>query len=281
MHQDFSFFHSSRYKWLLSCAYGIFLYLFLIVFLPFGVSNYDPNHQYTLAFLLEIGIFVPVTILVSLFNEFILKAIFKDYQNYPFVISWTVWSLVLLGIIIFIVYNYLGNWHDWRWSSLPGFVFNTGTVLVFPATAMFFYYRYKTLRENYDTVLTNTNNSIDDKQMIFFTGEGSKENLSVTVADFVYAQAQDNYIEIKYLKNGVLSKFLIRSSLTALKERLEYDFLVRCHRSYLVNLYNVHSIKGSINDLQITMSHFNAEIPVSRTYAADTLESLRKYKRFQ
>ena len=71
------FYHSSVYKLVLSFVNGIFLYVFLLVFLPFGVSNYDPNHEYTLEFLLEIGHFVPLVIFLSLFNEFAIKPIFK------------------------------------------------------------------------------------------------------------------------------------------------------------------------------------------------------------
>ena len=104
---SFVFFHSNQYKWVLSLGYGIFLYLFLLIFLPFGVSNYNPEHEYTVKFLLEIGLFVPITILSSLLNEFGLKPIFKKHSSYSFVLGWSIWSFIFLGSIIFLVYNYL------------------------------------------------------------------------------------------------------------------------------------------------------------------------------
>lgn len=276
-----AFFFTPRYKWILSFANGIFLYLFLMVFLPFGVSNYDPYHEYTTDFLMEIGIFMPVTIVLTLINEFGVKYFFKGRTSLSFVIGWTIWSMIFLGLGIFLTYNILGNWHDWKLSSVPGFIRDLSAVLVFPMGGTYFYFRYKKLQEKYDSILTNKGVTIDYTQMIHFSGEGTKDNISIPVSDFIYAQAQDNYIELFYLKNQKPSKFLIRSSLSRICGTLEQDFLVRCHRSYLINLFNVHSIKGGLADLRITMSHLDAEIPVSKTYASDTLESLRKYKRFQ
>lgn len=276
-----AFFFTPRYKWILSFANGIFLYLFLMVFLPFGVSNYDPYHEYTTDFLMEIGIFMPVTIVLTLINEFGVKYFFKDQTSLNFVIGWTLWSMIFLGFGIFLTYNIMGNWHDWKLSSVPGFIRDLSAVLLFPMGGTYFYFRYKKLQEKYDSVLPNIGATIDHTQMIHFSGEGTKDNISISVSDFIYAQAQDNYIELFYLKNQNPSKFLIRSSLSRICDTLEQDFLVRCHRSYLINLFNVHSIKGGLADLRITMSHIDTEIPVSKTYASDTLESLRKYKRFQ
>ncbi|MCW5514750.1 LytR/AlgR family response regulator transcription factor [Muriicola sp. Z0-33] len=281
MDSTHTFFHTTRYKWILSIANGTFLYLFLMVFLPFGVSNYDPFHEYTANFLLEIGIFMPVTIVLTLINEFGVKFFFRNQTSLSFVVGWTLWTLIFTGFIVFLTYNIMGDWHDWRLSSVPGFIIDLSAVLLFPMAGTYFYFRYKKLQENYDAVLTNLEATIDRTQMLHFAGEGVKDKISISVSDFIYARAQDNYIELFYLKNGTPSRFLIRSSLSRLYSTLGQDFLVRCHRSYMVNLYNVHSIKGGITDLRITMSHIDSEIPVSKTFATDTLDSLHKYKRFQ
>ncbi|HMB61538.1 MAG TPA: LytTR family DNA-binding domain-containing protein [Eudoraea sp.] len=281
MPHELVFFHTPRYKLVLSFVIGLFLYIFLLAFLPFGVDNYNPNHSYSLEFLFELGYFIPITSLISLFNEFGIKSLFKKHLSYGFIIGWTLWSFVLLGLVIFITYNYLGDWHDWKLSSAIGFVADVSKILVFPMAGTFVYFRYRALQEKFDGFLTNIERSIDDRQMIRFTGQGTKDKISVTVADFLYARTQDNYVELYFLKNGQLSRFLIRCSMTAMYDSLEYDFLVRCHRSYMVNLYNVASIKGNRNDLRITMSHAEETIPVSRTYVDGTLEGLKKYKHFQ
>ena len=281
MAQKHEFYHSSVYKLVLSFVNGIFLYVFLLVFLPFGVSNYDPNHEYTLDFLLEIGHFVPLVIFLTLFNEFAIKPIFKGRSSLKFIIGWTIWSFILLGSAVFLLYNFLGNWHDWRWSSFPGFVIDVSAVLLFPIAGTFFFFRYKKLQEEYDEVLTKAEGGSDLKEMIHFSGEGVKDNISISVQDFLFARAQDNYTELYYLKDRTASKFLIRSSLSSLMKTLEYDFILRCHRSFLINLYNVHSIKGSRKNLKISMRHSDMVLPVSKTYVDDILNGLKLYMKFQ
>ncbi len=281
MSGQYPFYNTIKYRLVLSFAYGVFLFLFLMAFLPFGVSNYNPQHEYTLDFLLEMGIFLPVTILASLTNEFGIRPLLKRRSDSLYIIGWTTWSLIFIGLIIFTVYNFLGDWHDWQLNSLPGFLFNVAMVLIFPAVGCFFYFRFLGLRKNYDAILTNPDQRIDPKDMLHFTGEGTKDRISISVSDFIYARAQDNYIELHFLKHSHLTKFLIRSSLARLDATKDHGFLVRCHRSYLVNLYNVHSIKGSLKDLKIILSHIDLEIPVSKTYSESTLEQLRYYKGFQ
>ena len=57
-----AFFHSPRFKLALSLSQGIFTALFMLVFLPFGINNYDPNHSHTLEF---IGVICQLMLVVA------------------------------------------------------------------------------------------------------------------------------------------------------------------------------------------------------------------------
>ena len=109
-----SFFTTTAYKWVQSLSIGIFLYLFLIAFLPFGVSNYNPQHEYTPGFLLELGIFGGFALVVSVFNEFVLKRVLPSRITMKYVWLWWLWSILFIGLSLFLVYNILGEWHDWK-----------------------------------------------------------------------------------------------------------------------------------------------------------------------
>ena len=114
-----------------------------------------------------------------------------------------------------------------------------------------------------------------------FVGQGINDKIAIKVDDFIYAQAQDNYIELNYLNNGKPDKFLLRASMGKLFGSLDAEFLVRCHRSYFINLYQVNAIKGGKNDLTLGLNHTPTNISVSKTYIDDTLEGLKKYKDFK
>ncbi|MTI41724.1 LytTR family DNA-binding domain-containing protein [Fulvivirga lutimaris] len=279
--RDLAFFNSNDYKWKLSISLAVFLYLFLIIFLPFGVSNYNPFHEYTLQFIFELSIFFFVVLVVALINEFLIKPLIEVSATVRSIVLWHIWSFLFLGVILFITYNYLGDWHDWRLLSGIEFIFNTSTVFIFPMVGVFFYYKFKVLKEQFDVVLTNIESSMDEKTMINFEGQGNNDKISISVSEFIYARSQDNYVELSYLHNNQLTSFLIRASMGLVEESVENGFIIRCHRSYMVNLFHVQSISGGKNDLQLFLNHVEKPIPVSKKYMVGTMEQLKKYKQFQ
>ena len=79
---------------------------------------------------------------------------------------------------------------------------------------------------------------------------------------------------ICYLENERLTKTLIRSSLGSLYDSLEFRSIVRCHRSYLVNLIQVSAIKGGKNDMVLFLNQGDLSIPVSKSYREEIRHSL-------
>lgn len=74
-----------------------------------------------------------------------------------------------------------------------------------------------------------------------------------------------NYVEIYYLEHDELKKKLIRTSLKKIKT--DFDFLIRIHRSHLINPEHFKCWKdtGTISLTQI-------ELPVSKKYKKDLQE---------
>ncbi len=280
LEKTYPFFTSPAYKYIISISIGLFLYLFLIAFLPFGISNYNPNHQYTLSFLLEISIFGIGTMAVSFLNELLFKRVIKSPVSIMKVIGWSLWSILLIGFCLYVLYNFLGNWHDWSFTSAVRFILEVSMVFIFPMAGVFFFFQYRSLKAEYNTALTSKDSVLDINQLITIEGQGTRERISLPVRDFVFAQAQDNYAEINYRKNDETMQELFRVTLSALEKNLDKDYLIRCHRSYLVNAHAVSSIHGGKNDLTLQMSISGSQIPVSRKQADRVLQTLRKYKSF-
>ncbi len=272
---SFEFYMTSRYRWVISLSTGIFMYLFLLAFLPFGVSNYNPNHQYDLYFLTEVGKFMVLTIALSLLCEFLIKPRLVKRASTGEVIGWSVFMLVVLGLGNYLLYNWLGNWHDLSWASAGSFVLNTSLVFVFPFLGVFFYFRYRMLHEHIRkmTFQLSASTSPTATDLIHFVGQGKADTFSVCGSDFRYAQAQDNYVALFYVKNGHLQKELIRSTLSELLENTKWDSLMRCHRSYAVNLQQLHSASGG-PPLLLFLKDVPEPIRVSRTYRSPVLDRL-------
>lgn len=274
---DLSFVLTSRYKWVLSISLAIFFYLFMVIFLPFGVTNYDPNFRLSFEFFLMLFFFCGATFSVCVLNEFLIKRVLFSSLSLTKLIFWSIWSICVIGLTNYLVYNYMGDWHDWSLSSALQFIMNISAVLIFPVLGTFFYFRYKNLKLQYEEILTNTEKITDEDLMIVFQGEGNNDNLTLALKDFLYAQAQDNYVEIVYVAAKSIQKQLLRSSISKLIIQVEQPLIVRSHRSYIVNLYHVRSTMGN-NNIRLNINHIQQPIPVSKTYQQAVVAGIKKYK---
>lgn len=270
---DLGFFLSRPYKWVISLGTGLFFYIFLIVFLPFGVDNYNPDHEYSGAFLLEISHFMTTTASIMLANEFLLKSILIRKVNMRAVLGWSAWLLVILGLGNYLLYNWLGNWHDLSVNSGMMFILNCSSVFIFPIAGIFFFFRYQNLSSRLQEIRMQPPEAGNLPELIEFRGEGRADQFSIAADSFRYAQAQDNYVALFYLKNGDVRKELIRSSLSELLERTACDDLVRCHRSYAVNLRRLHSVRKG-NPMLLYLKDLDKPIRVSRSYREAVLSRL-------
>jgi len=280
MNSSFPFYESLKYKLSLSLTLAIFFYIFIVFFLPFGVDNYNPNHEYTLSFFLEIFFFFVPLLTFTLVNEIILRPLFFTHATLIRVIIWSIWTLLLLSTVTFFAYNILGSWHDFNLSSYLEFLPQVSSVLIFPLVGTFFFFKYKSLQDQIEHILTAKESFLDESQLVEFKGQGSKDQITLSLSNFLYGKAQDNYMELYYVEKEQLKKFLMRTSLTKLLESVNDQVIVRCHRSYMINLLHVSAVKGSSHNLTLNIEPFDTSIPVSKSYQKTTIESLREIKNF-
>lgn len=99
--------------------------------------------------------------------------------------------------------------------------------------------------------------------------------ISIAVEKIYYIASQDNYVEIRYEMGGKLLNYLLRCRTTRLEKQLESTSLVRCHRSYIVNVDNVTQFKREKANAFLVLSHPEAKrIPVSKSYYKTIAERL-------
>ncbi|WP_338767908.1 7TM diverse intracellular signaling domain-containing protein [Bernardetia sp. ABR2-2B] len=102
--------------------------------------------------------------------------------------------------------------------------------------------------------------------LISIPTENKEEDFKIESDNLLYIQAADNYLEIIFLENKIISKKLIRNTLKSISEILEKDFpqFFRCHKSYLINLHQVKHISGNSQGYKLHLFYGDELIPVSR-----------------
>ena len=99
--------------------------------------------------------------------------------------------------------------------------------------------------------------------------------ISIPAESIYYIASQDNYVEIQYVLGGKLLNYLMRCRTTRLEKQLEGTSLVRCHRSFIVNVDNVSQFKRENARTVLVLSHPDAKkIPVSKSYYKTIAERL-------
>lgn len=106
-----------------------------------------------------------------------------------------------------------------------------------------------------------------------FYDEKGDLRLSAKPENVYYLEAADNYVIIHYLSAGKMEKLIMRNSLKNIEWRFRERGLIRCHRSFIVNLNLVQLLKRQENEVVLDFGDDRIPpIPVSRSYATAVMD---------
>ena len=113
---------------------------------------------------------------------------------------------------------------------------------------------------------------------IELTGTTS-ETVTIYIPNLLYVESVGNYVKIIQLREGqVVSDMLRATSKQVEKMLIDYPIVVRCHRAFLVNLWQVEKVISKAGSMQLLIKHSNDSIPVSRSNMASVKQALAQNK---
>lgn len=81
----------------------------------------------------------------------------------------------------------------------------------------------------------------------------------------VYVTTESNYACFFIKDKRDLKEHILRLQLKAVEEKLkQYDNIIRCHRSYIVNTDAINNISGNARGHYLNVNGSSVNIPVSR-----------------
>jgi hypothetical protein len=257
-------------------GYGLFVFLFLLIFRPFGLEN------------MRIAILVKATcwygvvcfgVLLSWFLAMprLFPTIFQEAR-------WTVWKEILhtLACILAVCIGNILFTHFYFQEPLGSrlvlrFLWWTFAVSVLPVILMVLLRQISLMKKfsrqaaELDRQLTLASPPEGGRQQEpAIPGQSQSQSSSHVTGehdshpsrDFLYAEAADNYVKVFYTAD----QQLIRSTLKQLEESFQGNSRIfRCHRTFLVNLDKVVHISGNAQGYKLHMERGGQVIPVSRS----------------
>jgi hypothetical protein len=256
-------------RWLLTSAgAGLFVALFLIIFQPFGSAEWnDPRKIYLLA---GYGV---VTFVFLFTGGLLFPYLFKNFFDEK---NWTVGREILWNVVIILFIGF-GNllYKTWTlgdgYGSIMGWLGITAAIGIIPSTVITLLSYIRLLRRHTTTELHigrhhEESGTTELPQTIIFIAENEKDTLVVSVNDLLFIESADNYSEIVFVQHGKSAKVLLRGSLSSFEEQAHHPDVVRCHRSYVVNLQQVESISGNAQGYKLQLKNYATPVPVARRY---------------
>lgn len=114
--------------------------------------------------------------------------------------------------------------------------------------------------------------------LIHISDNNGNLKLSLRRDNLLYIESQDNYVKVYYTSLGKLQSYLVRCKLKTIEDNFAGEgLLMRCHRSYIVNISKVKILRRDHNSYVVDLDHSGTTpIPVSKKYFESFAASLKK-----
>ena len=262
---------------------SIFAIIFINIYKPFGSNKWIGVNGITdTLYLAWSTVLVTIGMLVVAISRVIMyrKSRHPDHNiTYLRYIVWVFVELVLLSgaftlfALIIGQFLYLNAVHD------PLQIFfnamqNTVFIIGIPYFICIFYFSYKERTAKLKALMGETVGFKSNNLISIYDSRGVLQ-LSLAKENLLYIESADNYICIWYQKNDILKKQLMRITMKDISEQLSDTNVVRCHRSYMVNLDLVKVMRREKENLFLELGVSGVkEIPISKTYGENVLRRL-------
>ncbi|MFA7326645.1 MAG: LytTR family DNA-binding domain-containing protein [Candidatus Kapaibacterium sp.] len=250
----------------MSFVYGVFVALFLMAFQPFGLNTLESK-------LVEIClIYGAITTAAIIILNIIIAPLFPKYfdeqiWNTGREISWTIINILSIGLANAVYTSYLND-NSLSLKYIFLFELYTFMVSILPITFIIVYNeskssrRYNELSQDINQKLTAHTNL---KTTIKIDSQNQNEELEINSSDLLFIKSADNYIEVYHLKEEKVEVSLLRNTLKNVEEIFtNNENIIRCHKSYLVNLQYVKNVSGNAQGYKLHLDFTEISIPVSR-----------------
>lgn len=203
--------------------------------------------------------------------------------TYPKYILWIIAEVVIIALFYtHFTYVFVPNVDDSVWYTMGKAFGCVSLIIAIPYSILTLYAAYRAKTEElemlqYEMSLQPEPTASYPSLVNLYDYNGTLK-LTISSESLYYMESQDNYVKIYYINQGKLSSYMLRCRTKAIEESLAGTSMVRCHRSYMVNVLKIDNIKKGTKGRQIILNNDEIKpIPVSKSYFKNLVETIEKY----
>lgn len=257
---------------------GVFISMFLGIFQPFGIANQASTK--ILPLVLGFGF---VTFFVCAGMQYFVPKLFPSYYRED---QFNVGKEIFVTLIL-ILFIGIGNyiylvvfWHDLSISYSFAIIGQTFLIAVFPVTFLtmlqFNRLEKSNMKASQEIKLEKSSSSLRhnlEKAIFTINAQNESTPIEVPLEQLLYVESVGNYANVASVNQDKVQKQMYRTTLKALDESNDNPAILRCHRSFIINLGKVEEISGNAQGLKLSIKGTEEVVPVSRKY----IKEVRNY----
>ena len=280
-----SFGHSQRLLMLGGAI--VYFICFFIVFIPFDGVLSDLSGQRYLLSIPGLGAFL----VFSLMYNVVYRRFFSGDEQEGFLSKIHINPILLLGIGLLLtmmgeiyILQRISSIHLSANFLISSFLIVFDSFLI-PVFAVFIFID-RILIRSIDKETQTVNEGIskiqaiipEEKKKIVISSKKTNASIEFFQDEFVATEALGNYCMFYLMKDGVLNKQIIHSTMKQVEEVLmDYKTIVRCHKSYIINLSFISKISGNSRGYLLNFDCEIEPVPVSRALQNELIKTIREY----
>jgi len=245
----------------------------LVVFQPFGTSDFQHPYKYLMLFGYGLNIFL-TGMLVYGISLLLIPEQRLDKWSVLDEVVFLFLVIILCQVVCYFYWVFLFS-TGFRWNQFRYFFIMASTVSIVPVSVylLFIYQKYKEIKFiSTHSPLENTLSNVHPNGIINLQGVGKNENIRIHSVNLIMIKSEDNYVIIYLLEKDKLIKRIMRNTMAEIEQQVGSSFF-RCHRSYIINPDKIIHVEGNITNTRITLANVDLKIPVSRSLA-DKVKSM-------
>jgi hypothetical protein len=254
---------------------AIFALVFINIYAPFGVDNWLNVTDFQLFFYSSIVILIGMLVIaLSRLLMYLLSR--KKSIRFGEYALWIFGEILSMAFVYTLIQRFFLHGQKDFMEIMRNTVRITAFIILLPYAIYWLYLSFKekyNLLEKLSLTRPENNENTNERKnavnwsMIPFRDEKGILRFSVKQEDLLYLEAADNYVLIYYLDGEKQLKYMIRTTLKRIEQEFPAKNLVRCHRSYMINIDHVRTIRKEKEGLIINFeSPVNITVPISKTY---------------
>ena len=278
-----SFIYSKANQIFMILFVPFFALIFISIYRPFEFNkvgdiinaHLDISHE---AMVLLVALIMVVSgMAVGAISRLIMGAYTRRHTlTYLGYIIWILGEIVVMATI-YTLFSFFTETNE----TMPQLFRNsfTKTVLIvfIPYTSSYIYFilkdkmrELKSLRQQIEK-----DETVLQKAYIQIIDEKGEMRLSIRRENLIMIESADNYVCVYYLSDQKVKKTMVRNTLNRIAEHMKGTHIVRCHRSYMINLDHAQVLHRDKEGVFIEVGIEGIpDVPISRTYAQNVQDWL-------